>query len=72
MSTTTTRSDPAAALLPAHCPSPETDVDADIHYHDASNEDADIEESQFSLIDFWVGERERPLSLFDKNTMRAK
>ena len=38
------KSDPATALLPAHCPSSETDDDADVNYHDASNEDADAEE----------------------------
>ena len=43
MSIQTTMSDPATALLPAHCPSSENDDDVDVDYDDASNEDADTE-----------------------------
>ena len=37
------KSNPATALLPAHCPSSESDDDADANFHDANNEDAYIE-----------------------------
>ena len=42
MSTRTTKSDPAAALLHSHRHSSETDDDADVIY-DATNGDADTE-----------------------------
>ena len=43
MSTKTMKSDPAPALLHAHCPSSETDDDADANYDDEHDEDANTQ-----------------------------